>query len=80
MPKLGKSSGKCGTSGKILDYHYTETKKVQTKKYSEEQISIIKSMSNEKKTNKVIFKELDKKYGIKISLTTYYKIIKDEYI
>ena len=70
---------KNGPSGKILDYYNEGTKKVQNKKYGVDQISIIKKMSNEKKTKKVILKELDEKHSIKIGLSTYNKIINNNY-
>lgn len=67
------------TEGKKLDYCYNEEIIKTNKKYSINDINLIKSINDNKKTKKVIIKELKDKHNIKISISTFNKIINNTY-
>ena len=67
--------------GNELNYHYTSNNKSKNKKYSEQQIDIIKQYYSKYNnlTQQNIIDKLKLDHNIKISVTTYKKIITNKY-
>lgn len=71
---------KTNINGKFLDYYYNNNiSDKKNKKYNDEQINIIKNIYDNKKTKKILIKELKDKHNIIISITTFNKIINNQY-
>jgi len=69
------------SNGVKLDYHYLEENKKKKKKFTDEQIEVIRELhqTHDKLTQKQACLYLEKNHSIKLSVATYSKIINSSY-
>ena len=65
--------------GLKLNYEYIDSSVLNRKKYSQEEIDIINNCWSDSQNKKECLSKLELKYNIKISITTFNKIISMNY-